>query len=209
MQNRIKELRKQKKVSQIELAKAVHVNQSAVSQWETGRTTPDKDCLLLLADFFHVSVDYLLGKDSMQSESLDYTKYGFLPIETKKIPLLGNIACGEPIFADQGMESYVEVGAKMKADFALKAQGDSMIGARILDGDIVFVRSQPTVENGEIAVVLIEDEATLKRVFYYPEHEKLMLYAENPHFPPKTFVGAELERVKILGKAIAFQSDVV
>ena len=83
-----------------------------------------------------------------------------------------------------------------------------MIGARILDGDIVFCRQQDMVENGEIAVVLINDEATLKRVYYYPEKKKLVLQAENPKYEPFVYVGEELDEIRILGKAIAFQSDV-
>lgn len=83
-----------------------------------------------------------------------------------------------------------------------------MINARIHDGDIVFVRSQDTVENGEIAVVIIEDEATLKRYFYYPDQSKLVLQAENPKYEPFVYCGLELQNVKVLGKAIAFQSDV-
>ena len=81
-----------------------------------------------------------------------------------------------------------------------------MIGARILDGDLVFSRSQSQVDNGEIAAVLIGDEATLKRVYYYPQQNRLMLNAENPAFAPLIYIGDELEQIKILGKAVAFQS---
>ena len=94
------------------------------------------------------------------------------------------------------------------AFFCLKCKGDSMINARIYDGDIVFVRKQSMVNNGEVAVVLIEDEATLKRVFYYPDKAKLVLQAENPSFEPLVYIGEEIEQIRILGKAVAFQSDV-
>ena len=83
-----------------------------------------------------------------------------------------------------------------------------MINARILDGDIVFIREQPMVENGEIAAVIIDDEATLKRVYYYQDEGKLVLQAENPSFAPLVYVGEELNTIRILGKAVAFQSDV-
>ena len=92
------------------------------------------------------------------------------------------------------------------ADFCLRAKGESMIGARILDGDLVFIRSQSQVDNGEIAAVLIGDEATLKRIYYYPQQNRLMLNAENPAFAPLIYIGDELEQIKILGKAVAFQS---
>ena len=129
-------------------------------------------------------------------------------IEIRKFPLLGEIACGEPIFANEDRESYVVAGADIKADFCLKCKGDSMINARIHDGDIVFVRKQSTVDNGEIAAVLIENEATLKRVFYYPDKAKLVLQAENSSFEPLVYIGEEIERIEILGKAVAFQSDI-
>lgn len=131
-----------------------------------------------------------------------------LPISTQKIPFLGSVACGEPIYAEEDKESYIVLGTNVNADFCLRAQGDSMIGARIHDGDLVFVRKQEMVDNGEIAVVLIGDDVTLKRVYYYPESQKLMLQAENPSYAPFMFVGTELDQIRILGKAIAFQSDV-
>lgn len=137
-----------------------------------------------------------------------YDISGISPIATQRIPMLGNVACGEPIYADEDRESYVMAGMDIKADFCLTARGDSMIGARIMDGDIVFCRRQSMVENGEIAVVLIDDSATLKRVFYYPEKKKLVLQAENPKYEPFVYVGEELDEIRILGKAVAFQSDV-
>ena len=84
-----------------------------------------------------------------------------------------------------------------------------MVGARIFDGDIVFIRSQSSVDNGEIAAVIINDEATLKRVYYYPNEEKLILNPENPKYAPLLFMGDELNSVKILGKAVAFQSSLI
>ena len=123
--------------------------------------------------------------------------------------MLGDIACGKPIFANEERESYVQAGMNIKADFCLTARGDSMIGARIHDGDIVFCRSQTMVDNGEIAAVIIGEEATLKRVYYYPEKKKLVLQAENPKYEPFVYVGSELDEITILGKAIAFQSDII
>ena len=129
---------------------------------------------------------------------------------TKNIPydIIGEIACGEPIEADEEVECYVEPDAPIHCDFALKAKGDSMEGVnlKIHDGDIVFVRKQSTVENGEVAVVIIDNDATLKRVYYYPDDEKLVLQAENSKYAPFVYVGPELEMVHILGKAVAFQS---
>ncbi len=130
------------------------------------------------------------------------------PISTQKIPFLGSVACGEPIYADEDKESYIVLGTNIKADFCLRAQGDSMIDARIHDGDLVFVRKQEIVDNGEIAVVLIDNEATLKRVFYYPDKQKLLLQPANSKYEPFIYIGEELDQIRILGKAVAFQSDV-
>jgi repressor LexA len=98
--------------------------------------------------------------------------------------------------------------AETTADFCLTAKGDSMIGARIYDGDEVFIQQTDMVNNGEIAAVVVDNEATLKRVYYYPEDEKLILTAENPAFAPMVFVGEELADIRILGRAVAFQSKV-
>ena len=127
-------------------------------------------------------------------------------IGTQKVRLLGNVACGQPIFANEEFDVYVEVGTGLHCDFCLRAKGDSMTGARIYDGDIVFIREQPLVNNGEIAAVIINDEAVLKRVFL--SEGKLVLQSENPKYSPLVFVGEELNTIRILGKAIAFQSDV-
>ncbi|MBE6671607.1 MAG: helix-turn-helix domain-containing protein [Ruminococcaceae bacterium] len=208
MRNRIKELRSKMKVTQATLAKAIGVAQNTLSYWEQGKYEADNYSLQKIADYFGVSVDYILGRDDITHSNILYEQYGILPIERKKIPMLGEIACGQPIFADEDRESYTEAGTNIKADFCLKAKGDSMINARILDGDIVFIKKQPIVNNGEIAAVIIGDEATLKRVYYYPETEKLILNPENPKYEPLVYVGAELEQIRILGKAIAFQSDV-
>ena len=83
-----------------------------------------------------------------------------------------------------------------------------MVGARIFDGDIVFIRRQESVDNGEIAAVAIDDEATLKRVYYYPSEGKIILMPENPKYAPLVYINEELESIKILGKAVAFQSTV-
>ena len=146
---------------------------------------------------------------SMVQDDIDLYKYdNILPITTQKIPFLGSVACGQPIYAEEYKESYIVLGTNIKADFCLRAQGDSMIDARIHDGDIVYVRKQEAVDNGEVAVVLIGDEATLKRVYYYPDKQKLLLQPANPKYEPFIYVGDELDQIRILGKAVAFQSDV-
>ncbi len=105
-------------------------------------------------------------------------------------------------------EGSIEAGSNLKVDYCLRCKGDSMINARIFDGDIVFIKQQPVVENGEIAAVIIEDEVTLKRVYFYPEENTVMLQPENPRYRPLIYSGSDLERIRILGKAIAFHSDI-
>ena len=154
---------------------------------------------------------YLMGWTSEKDSTTSYIENirNVLPVEMQRIPILGEIACGKPIMCNEDRESYVVAGTNIRADFCLRCKGDSMIGARIHDGDIVFIRRQDIVENGEIAAVIIDDEATLKRVFYYPDKAKFVLQAENSKYEPLVYVGEELNDIRILGKAIAFQSDVL
>jgi repressor LexA len=142
--------------------------------------------------------------DNIDDEIL--TIKNIYPIEKKKFPLLGEVACGEPALALENFEGYIEGGTDIPADFCLKAKGDSMINARIHEGDVVFIREQPDVEDGEIAAVLIEDEATLKRV--YKTKDMITLVAENPEYKPMIYRNEDLDGIRILGKAVAFQSDV-
>jgi len=203
---RLKQLRKSKKITQEQLAAVIGVERSTIGKYESTNTMPSNEILIALAKFFNVSVDYLLGNETGNS----HLKYdNIFPIAKKKFPLLGEIACGQPIFASEDRESYVMAGTDINADFCLKAKGDSMTGARILDGDIIFIKQMPMVNNGAIAAVIIGDEATLKRVYYYPEKQKLVLQAENPKYEPLVYIGEELNEIRILGKAVAFQSDII
>lgn len=199
---RIKARREELNMTQDELAKKLHYkSRSSINKIELGLYNLKQSKIKMIADALQTTPSYIMGWEE-KNESV-------LPIGIQLFPLLGNVACGNPIFAEEQIETYVEATTRIKADFCLRAKGDSMINARIHDGDIVFIRKQNTVENGEIAAVLIGDEATLKRVFYYPEDSKLVLQAENPKYEPFVYVGEELNSIKILGKAVAFQSDVI
>ena len=211
LNERIKQIRIRHGYSMSEFAKLIGCSKSAIGMYETGQRKPKYEILESIADTFNVDMNYLLGKsdtERLENFTLSSQFSNLFPIEKKKIPLLGDIACGKPIYADEDRESYVIAGTNVNADFCLRAKGDSMIGARILDGDIVFIQKADIVNNGEIAAVIIEDEATLKRVYYYPESQKLVLNAENPKHEPLVYVDSELEQIHILGKAVAFQSDV-
>lgn len=141
------------------------------------------------------------------SQSTDIPDYPNVhQIGKKRLPVLGSVACGEPIYMAEEKEVYVDSTTDVHADFILIAKGDSMTGARINDGDIVFVHQQPEVENGEIAVVAIDDEATLKRFYKY--NDMILLKAENPEYKDMIFTPEDHKEVRVLGKAVAFQSDV-
>ena len=188
-----------------EIGNAVGVGKSTVKKWETGLiSNMRRDKIALLAKVLQINPTELIddNTDDILSQFDNIS-----PIQTQRIPMLGEIACGEPIFCDEDRESYVEAGTNIRADFCLRAKGDSMINARICDGDIVFIRQQPMVENGDIAAVIIDNEATLKRVYYDRENGKLVLQAENPKYKPLMYVGEELNNIRILGKAIAFESN--
>lgn len=195
-------------LAQVDVAKAIGVSPQTFNTWVKGVAIPRMGKIQALADYFGVLKSELV--DDPEPQTSIYEKYtNILPITTKKIPLLGEIACGEPIYAEQDLESYVEVGADIHADFALRAKGDSMTGARINDGDLVFIRKQDIVNDGEIAAVIIDDEATLKRVYFHKDINAVELRAENPTYKSLIYAGPELDQIHILGKAIAFQSDVL
>lgn len=207
MAQRIQDLRISQNLTLEQVANEVGVGKSTVRKWETGMiANMRRDKIASLAKALHTTPAYLMGW--VDEAHREVTTDNLFRIETKKFPLLGNIACGKPIFADEQFEAYIEAGANIKADFCLRAKGDSMIGIRIQDGDIVFIRKQEMVDDGEVAAVLIEDEATLKRVYYDRENGILQLFAENPKYQTIRFTGEELNRIRILGKAVAFQSDV-
>ncbi len=203
---RIKALRKQRHLTQSELMNILRndydlkTDRVMISKWETGFQTPHIDTLKIIAEVLEVSVDFLLtGTEMVAQENPEDSS-----IPVKKVRMLGSIACGTPIFCNEEYEYVLATGDNARADFCLTARGDSMINARIADGDVVFIKQQNTVDNGEIAAVVIGDEATLKRV--YRTSEGLMLVAENPAYQPMYFSGEELNHTYVLGKAIGFQS---
>lgn len=202
----LKHVRMEKNLTMKQLGEAIGVAESTISLYESGKRQPDQDTLRKLAVYLGVSTDFLLGLTDSQIAGMSNIPDNVFKIEKRKIPVLGTIAAGEPTFADQQFEYYVQVGAEIQADFCLRVKGDSMINARIQDGDLVFIRQQPTVNDGEIAAVLIDDEATLKRV--YISESNITLVAENPAYKPLVYQGEEMNNVRILGKAVAFQSDV-
>lgn len=198
-------------MKQQELAYKSGVSKNSISQYLNKRSIPSNISAGKMAKALGVNPMWLMGYDvpMLNENSGSDTKFdNVFSIEIHRYPLLGEVACGKPIFMSEERESYIMSGTEIKADFCLKAKGDSMINARIMDGDIVFIRRQPEVENGEIATVAIDDEATLKRFYYYRDRATLILKPENPAYEDLIFQNEELNEVHVLGKAIAFQSDV-
>lgn len=197
MGERIKTLRIQQGMTQEELGRKVGVQKSAIYKYETGlvvnlkRSTIEK-----LAQVLGVKPTYLMG----MSEDEDEIPLGFSPLpQLDQVPLVGRVACGTPITAEQNIERMVSVPSEWRANFTLICKGKSM-EPRILDGDLVAIHKQPTVENGEVAAVRIGEEATLKRVYVYTNY--IELRPENPEFESIIKIGPEMDDVVIEGKAV-------
>ena len=198
--NRIKHLMVDQNVKQSDIARALGVDRSVVSNWFVGRSVTFRRYLPEIAECLGVSTDYL-------AKGAETTAPTLFPLpQTKKVPLLGDIACGEPILAIENVVDFVNVPLNVNADMALVCKGDSMINARIFDGDVVYIRQQEDVENGEIAAVLIGDEATLKRVHKFPN--RIVLSACNPMYEDMVYADERAAEVHIIGKAVAFTSIV-
>ena len=200
--DKIREARKAAGLTQRQLADKVNVSNTSISNWEKNLSRPDPDTIQHLCWALNVQPNYFFAV-----EPSPILPGNIIPMpETRKIPLVGTIACGDPILAEENIEEYISIPKDLAGDFALTCRGDSMINARIFDGDIVYIRQQDTVENGEIAAVLIGGEATLKRVRLFPDH--IILEPENPMHTAKTYYREEMNNIRILGKAVAFTSAV-
>ena len=184
---RIRLARESAGFSQVMLADRINVSKQSLYKYETGVITNiPSDKIEAIAAATHTTPAFLMGWED----------------KPRRFPILGAVACGEPILMECDFDLYVE--KDIKADFVLRAKGDSMKDARILDGDLVFVKSQPTVENGQIAVVAVDDSATLKRFYKYGD--LIVLRACNPDFPDIEIKETDNKRVAVLGLAVAFQS---
>lgn len=208
---RLKLLRREKGWSQQRLADELELSKSSVNMYERGEREPGFETMEAIADLFNVDMNYLYGRTDIKIADpivIDQPAprpipKGFEPMpKMKKIPLVGSIACGTPILAQQNIEKIVDAPEDIRCDFALRCKGDSMIGAGIHDGDAVYIHIQPEVENGEIAAVRIGEEATLKRVYY--DGTTLTLVPYNNTYAPMVYTGPQLEDVHIEGKAVGY-----
>ena len=202
--DRIRQVRQEQDVTQQELADYIGVSKQAVYKYENNIVTNiPTDKVDAIAKRLKVSPAYLMGWEEKPQPAPRPIPKGFEPMpKMKKIPLVGSIACGTPILAQQNIDGHVDAPEDIRCDFALRCKGDSMIGAGIHDGDAVYIHIQPEVENGEIAAVRIDGEATLKRVYYNPG--TLTLMPANPAYAPMIYAGPQLEEVHIEGKAVGW-----
>lgn len=195
-----------------DLSKKTKVAEGTISCYINGRYEAKQNRVQVFAEALNVNPAWLMGYDvPMDAEHATPSQPtqkatippGFIPMpKMVKVPLVGSIACGTPILAQQNIDGHVDAPEDIRCDFALRCKGDSMIGAGIHDGDAVYIHIQPEVENGEIAAVRIGEEATLKRVYYDGTTLTLMPY--NNAYAPMVYTGPQLEDVHIEGKAVGY-----
>lgn len=189
------------KTTTTKLADQIGMSKQAISAYTTGVRVPKHPVINALAEALGVNPLWLMGYDvGKYTNIVSSVPPGFQPLPKRdRIPRVGQIACGTPILAEENVEAYDEVPSDWHADFTLLCKGDSM-EPKIKDGDVVAIHCQPMVENGEIAAVLIDGEATLKRVFLFDDH--IELRAENPAFATIIRIGEAMNDITIEGKAV-------
>ena len=197
--NRLGALRNSKRLTQQEVADMLGEPKRTYASWERGERKIPNDILIKLADLYETTVDDIVGREIPERQLPD----NIMPIpDMQSVPLLGDIACGTPITAEENLDGYVNVPVDVTCTFALRCKGDSMV-PRVQDGDLVYIRQQEDVNDGQIAAVLIDNEATLKHVYHIPGGVQLV--AENPDYPPMIYTGAACSSIRILGLAVAYQ----
>lgn len=200
--SRLIHVMQEKNIKAAELSRRTGISKPRLSQYVNGVYIPKAEAICAIASALGVSESFLMGNSEESSPIPQRIS------KLKLLPLIGEIACGYPVFANQEDDGAVVTDIDTDADFCLIANGDSMKDARICHGDTVFIKKTDMVNNGEIAAVIINDEATLKRVYYYPDAQKIMLIPENANYQPLVFEGKELDKIHIIGRAVAFKSAV-
>lgn len=199
----IKQLRKERGLTQDQLAALLGVSRSTIGMYETGSREPDFETSEAIADVFNVDMDYLMGRSNVERQfpvTAPPIPSGFDPLpDMVEIPLVGRIACGEPITAEENLEGYVSAPAMWHATFALLCRGGSM-EPTICDGDLVAIKKDVQIENGQIVAVRIGDEATLKRVYIHKDY--IELRPENPAYTSIILRKEEISEVAIEGLAV-------
>lgn len=201
--DKIKMARDAKGLTQEQLGKLCGIAKQTIYKYERGIITNiPSDRVELICDALDISPSYLMGWDD---EDLAPVASNLFPARFHQVPLVGEIACGAPILAEENITDYIDVPEHIQCDFALKCQGNSMIDLGVKDGDVVYIRSQPEVQNGQVAAVIVdgmESEATLKKFFKYENH--IMLIPANSEEQPFAFYGEDMARVHVQGLAVGF-----
>jgi repressor LexA len=197
--NRLLESMRDNNDTTYSLAEYLHLSPSAISRYTTGDMAPKIPTVQAIAGKYGIRPSWLMG---IEGES----KYPQTEEKAKKIPIVGTIAAGLPLLAQENIQGFEYVPENLDVDFCLRVKGDSMMNARILDRDLVFIRKQQEVENGEIAAVLIDQDATLKR--FYNINGMVILRSENPNYPEMIYTKKDMKEVSILGKAVRYISEV-
>lgn len=202
----LKKRRKELGLTLAQIAEMMGVSEATVQRWESGNIKSVRyEKMDKLAEILRVNPAAFMGWDDSADLPINVESIGAM----RKVPLVGQIACGTPILAEQNIEDYIDLPHHIRADYALTCKGDSMIGAGVHDGDVVYIRKQAQVDNGQIAAVMVDSEdATLKR-FYYDGKATVTLTAENPAVPPMVFAGEDVERIRVIGLAVAFTHSLV
>lgn len=206
--NRIKRKRLENNLTLEELGKKADVSRATMQRYESGKITNiPSDRIERISEALGVSPAFIMGWEDENNEPILENIPGIItPIKMKRIPILGTISCGKPIFADQNYDGYFMIDTNLpEADFVLKAKGDSMIEANIFEGDFVFFRKQRDVDNGTIAAVLIDEEATLKRV--NKSNDMLILQPCNKNYEPLIYSKDDDKNIVILGQMVGVYSN--
>ena len=190
----LKDIRIDKDMSQEEFAKLLNTSKQVISRYENGQRTPKITVVQEFADILGVPIGDLTPAPALPAN--------IRPVEKVKVPLIGSIAAGLPIFAEEDLDTYIEADSDIRCDFALIVEGDSM-EPTIHNGDVVFIRKQDDVDDGQIAAVIIDDSATLKRVYHIPGGVQLI--SENPKYPPQIYTCDNSDYVAVLGRAVAYK----
>lgn len=209
--DRLKRLRLSKNLTQEELSKQTGIKKSSIGMYEAGRRAPKYQPLSVLADFFHVSTDYLLGHEPETYGQKINAKFPFitLPNDRNYIPVLGSVKCGLNAPNDEAIEEYIGIDDKYRADEmkAFIAEGDSMEGDNIFEGDICIIHLQDEVPDGAIAVCVIDGtEGTMKHV--HMKNGVIVLQSSNPKYPPQIFAGEDANRVRVVGELVELRRNV-
>lgn len=199
-------------LSAADLSRATGVSEGTISCYKKGKYQAKQNRVYDFAKALRVDPAWLMGYDvpmephGQNAPAKPTIPPGFMPMpEMATVPIVGRIACGTPILAEQNIEGSACVPARWRATFSLICKGDSM-EPKIHDGDLVAIRKQPEIENGEIAAVRIGEEATLKRV--YKRDGFLELRPENSNYESIILIGEKMAEATIEGKAVGLCRDI-